>query len=63
MDKKQQAQKLFKHYMRTLAKCANMHWDEDNEVEITMIVDLIVAAAVDEAVQDALRAVPSSILE
>jgi hypothetical protein len=43
-----QAKKYLVYYFRLLAKKSGVGWDSDNEGEIAMIVDFILAAAADE---------------
>lgn len=42
------AKRLLVHYFRLLARKNDIGWDSDNDMEVEQIVDLIVAAAVDE---------------
>jgi hypothetical protein len=42
------AKRLLVHYFRLLARKNDIGWDSDNDMEVEQIVDLIIAAAVDE---------------
>lgn len=63
MDKKQKAKDLMIHYFSLIAREAGINWGYDNHAEIGAMVDLLFDAAVDEAVAQALRCIPSSVLE
>lgn len=42
------AKSLLVHYFRLLARKNDIGWDSDNDTEVEQIVDLIIAAAVEE---------------
>lgn len=48
MNNKQQAHQLAKHYFRLLAEATGVQWDADNDAEIGLLVDAIIAAAYDQ---------------
>lgn len=49
MNKREQARRLLKFYLRQAYTAAGLRWDSDNDSEIDEIVDLIISAAVEES--------------
>lgn len=52
MDKKEAAKMRIRYYFRLIAKESGINWDWDNDAEVESIVDLIIEAAVEAAVNE-----------
>jgi hypothetical protein len=59
----QHAKRLLKHYLRHAIEGSGGHWDGDNAAEVDDLVDSIIKAAADAGAAQALRAIPSHMLE
>ena len=45
---KEKAIEVAVYYFRLLAKKTGIHWDSDNDAEITLLIECIIAASVTE---------------
>lgn len=64
VDNKNKAKQLLKHYIKEATICPhNKQWSSDNDAEIDQLVELLIAAAVEEVTKRLMAACGSSIVE
>lgn len=59
----QNAKRALRHYLRMAAEANGLQWSWENDNEVDAIVDLIIEAAVQEAMRRTLNALPPSVQE